>query len=187
MRFLTLIALLALLLASCRHRRTLAHEGCFLAGACHFVPQAAQSHKLCRGDARGELIGRVRATGVNVRITPIRLGKYSRYALELHTDGGARGKASISARGAAQSAIVRKDGRVEPLQEVPEVLPEDWVALASLDGNICIIAWNRKNGGYNPKFYARNTKHGEAVYKVLELDDPRYHHEGFPLREIRGN
>lgn len=187
MRFLTAVLLVALLVPSCRHRKAIAHEGCFLAGGCLFVPQEAHSRKLCRGDAKGELVGRVRSTGVRVRVKPIRLGKYSRYALELFADGGARGKATLSARGAAQSAVVHKDGRVDPLQEVPVTLPQDWVALVSLDGNICLVAWNRKNGSYNPKFHAKKAKRREAVYKVLEMDDPQYHHEGFSLREIREN
>lgn len=187
MRLLCVILLLALLVPSCRHRRAIAHEGCFLAGGCRFFPQETGSHKLCRGDGRGELIGRVRSTGVRIRVKPIRQGKYSRYALELFADGGVQGKATLSARSAVQSAVVHKDGNVDSLQEVPDMLPQDWVALVSLDGNICLIAWNRKNGGYNPKFYAKNTKHGEAVYKVLEMDDPRYHNEGFSLREIREN
>lgn len=185
MRLLTAILLLALLVPSCRHRKAIAHEGCFLAGGCHFIPQEAHSHKLCRGDAKGELIGRVRTTGVRIRVKPVRQGKYSRYALELFADGGAHGKATLSARGEVQNAVVHKDGSVDSLQEVPETLPQDWVALVSLDGNICLVAWNRKNGGYNPKFYAKNTEYGVAVYKVLEMDDPRYHTEGFPLREIR--
>jgi len=185
MRFLTAVLLLALLVPSCRHRKAIAHEGSFLAGGCHFVPQEARSHKLCRGDAKGELVGHVRSTGVHVRVKPIRLGKYSRYALELFTDGGACGRATLSARGKVQSAIVHKDGRVDPLYEVPATLPQDWVALVSLDGNICLVAWNRRNGGYNPKFHAKKAKRSEAVYKVLEIDDPRYHHEGFSLREIR--
>lgn len=182
-----LLSAAALLVPSCRHRAVMTHEGCFAVGGCHFVPQASPSHRLCRGEAQGELIGRVRSTGVAVRLRPVRMGKYSRYALEVWANGGARGKAELASKSRVRCAVVRRDGSVESLREQPESLPKDWVTLVALDGNICLVAWNRRNGGYNPKFYARGAKHGEAVYKVLEVDDPRYHDDAFPLREIRGN
>ena len=173
---------MALLLASCGHR--FAKEGVFTSAGYRFVPQDAASHKLSRGEEAGELVGRIRR-GPTVRVQPKRLGNYSRYTLRLFVEGGAGGEAELLGKDKFRFAYVTSKGEVTALRDAPETLPKDWVCLLSMEGNLCLMAWHRRHGGVNHKFHARRTRWNDAVYKVLELDDPRYHNDGFPLKELR--